>query len=42
MHALYGVVCEYRNTNGSSYLFHIAIFFCVIENVKGYKLNMMK
>lgn len=42
MHALYGVECEYWYTNGLSYLFHIAISFFVIENIKEYKLNIMK
>lgn len=42
MRALYGVACEYWNSNGSSYLFHVAVFFCVTENLKGCKLDIRK
>lgn len=42
MHILCGVAFEYWNTNGSSYLFYIALLFCVTENTKGNKLDIMK
>lgn len=42
MHTLCGVACEYWNTDVSSYLFYIALFFCATENTKGGKLDIMK
>lgn len=42
MHTVYGIVCEYCNTDGSSYLFNVTIFFWVTENVKGCKLHIME